>query len=75
MADFLTTKQVAQLLCIKERKLYELAKEGSVLASRVSGKLLFFRELVEGSLTGYYLGTAFGKKSCFPCNLYLAIAR
>ena len=32
-------------------------------------------EPVKGCLTRYYLGSAFGKKSCFPRNLYPAIAR
>jgi putative molybdopterin biosynthesis protein len=41
MADFLTTKEVAELLRIKERTVYDLVKEGSIPASRVTGKLLF----------------------------------
>lgn len=47
MADFLTTKEVAELLRIKERTVYELVKEGSIPVSRVTGKLLFPREMVE----------------------------
>ena len=47
MADFLTTKEVAELLRIKERTVYDLVKEGSIPVSRVTGKLLFPRELVE----------------------------
>ena len=47
MADFLTTKEVAALLRIKERTVYDLVKEGSIPVSRVTGKLLFPRELVE----------------------------
>ena len=47
MADFLTTKEVADLLRIKERTVYDLVKEGSIPVSRVTGKLLFPRELVE----------------------------
>ena len=47
MADFLTTKEVAELLRIKERTIYDLVKEGSIPVSRVTGKLLFPRELVE----------------------------
>ena len=47
MAEFLTTKEVAALLRIKERTVYDLVKEGSIPVSRVIGKLLFHRELVE----------------------------
>ncbi len=47
MAEFLTTKEVAALLRIKERTVYDLVKEGSIPVSRVTGKLLFPRELVE----------------------------
>ena len=47
MADFLTTKEVAQLLRIKECTIYDLVKEGSIPISRMIGKLLFPRELVE----------------------------
>lgn len=47
MAEFLTTKEVATLLRVKERTVYDLVKEGSIPVSRVTGKLLFPRELVE----------------------------
>jgi len=47
MADFLTTKEVAALLRIKERKVYELVSEQAIPVSRVTGKLLFPREMVE----------------------------
>ena len=47
MADFLTTKEVAALLRIKERKVYELVAENAIPVSRVTGKLIFPRELVE----------------------------
>ena len=47
MAEFLTTKEVAALLRIKERTVYDLVKYGSIPVSRVTGKLLFPRELVE----------------------------
>lgn len=45
--DFLTTKEVAELLRIKERKIYDLVSENAIPVSRVSGKLLFPRELIE----------------------------
>ncbi len=47
MANFLTTKEVAALLRIKERKVYELVAENAIPVSRVTGKLIFPRELVE----------------------------
>ena len=47
MVEFLTTKELAALLRIKEHTVYDLVKEGSIPVSRVTGKLLFPRELVE----------------------------
>jgi excisionase family DNA binding protein len=47
MTEFLTTKEVAALLRIKERKVYELVSENAIPASRVTGKLLFPRDMVE----------------------------
>jgi excisionase family DNA binding protein len=48
MPEFLTTKEVAALLRIKERKVYELVAEHAIPVSRVTGKLLFPREMIEG---------------------------
>jgi putative molybdopterin biosynthesis protein len=45
--EFLTTKEVAALLRIKERKVYELVAGHAIPVSRVTGKLLFPREMVE----------------------------
>jgi excisionase family DNA binding protein len=47
LPKFLTTREVAELLRIKERKVYELAAEGEIPVSRVTGKLLFPRAMVE----------------------------
>ena len=47
MPEFLTTKEVAALLRIKERKVYELVAENAIPVSRVTGKLLFPRALIE----------------------------
>ena len=47
MPDFLTTKELAALLRIKERKVYELVGESAIPVSRVTGKLLFPRDLIE----------------------------
>jgi putative molybdopterin biosynthesis protein len=40
-AQFLTTKEVADLLRVKERKVYDLAASGDIPHRRVTGKLLF----------------------------------
>jgi putative molybdopterin biosynthesis protein len=45
--EFLTTKEVAALLRIKERKVYELVSDNAIPVSRVTGKLLFPREMIE----------------------------
>ena len=39
--EYLTVRELAALLRIKERKVYELASSGEVPVSRVTGKLLF----------------------------------
>ncbi|MHA6346105.1 substrate-binding domain-containing protein [Roseivivax sp. CAU 1761] len=41
MPDFLTVRELADLLRIKERKVYDLASSGAVPCSKVTGKLLF----------------------------------
>jgi len=46
-SPYLTTKELAALLRIKERKVYELAASGEVPCSRAMGKLLFPRQAVE----------------------------
>lgn len=47
LSEFLTTKEVADLLRIKERKVYELVAEKAIPASRVTGKLLFPKDLID----------------------------
>lgn len=39
--EFLTVKELAELLRLKERKVYDLAASGAVPCSRATGKLLF----------------------------------
>ncbi len=46
MPDFLTTKELAELLRIKERKVYDLVSSGSVPCTRATGKLLFPRDAI-----------------------------
>ncbi len=46
MHDYLTAHELADLLRIKERKLYELASGGTIPVTKVTGKLLFPREAI-----------------------------
>ena len=47
MSEYLTTKELAELLRIKERKVYDLVHQGAIPCSRRAGKWLFPRELVD----------------------------
>lgn len=44
---FMTTREVAAHLRLKERKIYELVADGAIPVSRATGKLLFPRDLVD----------------------------
>jgi putative molybdopterin biosynthesis protein len=44
---FLTTRELAALLRVKERKIYDLVAEGALPVRRVTGKLLFPREEID----------------------------
>jgi len=46
MPDYLTTRELAELLRIKERKVYELVSDNAIPVSRVTGKLLFPRDVI-----------------------------
>ena len=46
MSEYLPTKELAALLRLKERKIYELAASGEVPCTRATGKLLFPRRAV-----------------------------
>ena len=54
---FLTTRELAALLRLKERKVYELAASGAVPCSRATGKLLFPRTGVEAWLARHGAGS------------------
>lgn len=47
---FLTVREVAQLLRLKERRIYALAQSGALPSRRVTGRLLFARTEVEAWL-------------------------
>lgn len=57
MNEYLTTRELADLLRIKERKVYDLASSGAIPCSRAMGKLLFPRQAVNAWLAQ---GTAAG---------------
>ncbi len=46
MHDYLTARELAELLRIKERKLYDLASGGTIPVTKVTGKLLFPRDAI-----------------------------
>lgn len=50
--EFLTTREVAALLRVRERKVYDLAARGEIPCRRVTGKLLFPRAGVEAWIAG-----------------------
>ena len=47
MAEYLTTREVAQYLRLNEKKVYALVSEGQLPAARISGKWLFPKHLVD----------------------------
>ncbi len=57
MSQYLTTRELAELLRIKERKVYDLAASGEVPCSRATGKLLFPREAVAAWIAGRSSGS------------------
>ncbi len=54
--EYLTTRELAALLRIKERKVYDLASSGDVPCTRATGKLLFPRRQVEAWLASHGSG-------------------
>jgi len=50
--EFLTTREVAALLRVRERKVYEMAAADAIPCRRVTGKLLFPRADIEAWLAG-----------------------
>lgn len=56
MPEFLTTKELAELLRIKERKVYDLAASGELPCSRAMGKLLFPRDAVSAWVASHSSG-------------------
>ena len=50
--EFLTSSEVAALLRVKQRKVYDLAAAGQIPCRRVTGKLLFPKAEIEAWLSG-----------------------
>jgi len=63
---YLTTRELADLLRIKERKVYELAASGEVPCSRAMGKLLFPRDRVEAWLEDSSSGPGISSPAVLP---------
>lgn len=61
-AEFLTVKELAELLRTKERKVYDLAASGQVPCSRATGKLLFPAEEVRAWIEDRRTGPAGNEK-------------
>lgn len=47
MAHLMTTREVAEYLRLKERKIYELVRTGSIPCTRVTGKWLFPKPMID----------------------------
>ena len=47
MPELMSTREVAEYLRIKERKVYELVRDGGIPCTRVTGKYLFPRDLID----------------------------
>ena len=60
--EYLTVKELADLLRLKERKIYDLASSGTVPCSKATGKLLFpaaeIRTWIENAKSGGLAGTS-----------------
>ncbi|WP_299654528.1 helix-turn-helix transcriptional regulator [uncultured Jannaschia sp.] len=71
--EYLTVKELADLLRLKERKIYDLAASGAVPCSRVTGKLLFpadeIRAWIDRARSGGHGDTASGPPTRPPIML------
>jgi putative molybdopterin biosynthesis protein len=60
--EFLTVRELAAFLRVKERKVYALAASGDIPCSRATGKLIFPRTAVEAWVAQHSSGTAVAAK-------------
>lgn len=63
--EFLTVKELADLLRIKERKVYDLASAGDVPCTRATGKLLFPEAEVRAWIEGKHTGKSAARPAVF----------
>jgi putative molybdopterin biosynthesis protein len=63
MAEFYTTAEVAALLRVKQRKIYDMVAEGALPVRKITGKLLFPRAEIES-----WLGTPDGATAAEPAQ-------
>jgi excisionase family DNA binding protein len=63
MADLMSTKQVAGYLGINEKKIYAMAKAGGIPCTRVTGKWVFPKKLIDQWIEESAVGLARGKRS------------
>jgi putative molybdopterin biosynthesis protein len=68
--EYLTTRELAELLRVKERKVYELAASGDLPCSRATGKLLFPRGEVEAWLDRHRSGAPAVERKSRP-NIFV----
>ncbi len=54
--EYMTTREVAAYLRLKERRVYELVRQGAIPCTRVTGKWLFPRDLVDDWLADKVTG-------------------
>jgi excisionase family DNA binding protein len=71
MTEYLTTKEVAALLRLKERKVYDLAATGKVPCSKATGKLLFPRDEIEAWIAHERIGASPANLFSPPPNVFL----
>ncbi len=64
--EFLTVKELAELLRLKERKVYDMAASGAVPCSRATGKLLFPKAEIDAWLAASSQGGAAAAASARP---------
>lgn len=64
--DYLTTAEVAAYLRLKERKVYDLVRQGNMPCVRITGKLLFPRQAIDLWLMNHLEGDQQGSTPVAP---------
>ncbi len=63
--EYLTVRELADLLRLKERKVYDLAASGKVPCSRATGKLLFPEAEIRAWIAGHSTGQSAARPAIF----------